>query len=282
MISIQEYLEKCKVYLREKKVDSPELCAELIFAHCLNLTRLDVLISRKNLTIDEIKNISRLIKRRGGGEPLAYILGKKEFYGRDFFVNSTVLIPRPCTETIIDLCKKFYGNKDNILFLDVGIGSGNLAITLVLEFENFLGIGVDLSGDSLKTARKNIEIYGVSKRLILVNSDLISCIKFNSLDLIVTNPPYLSPQMIAAADVEVKDYEPYMALFGGHTGLEIPKKILIQAEDVLKRGGRILMELDSSQIEEIKLFLKNRRCWEDVFSHRDLAGNLRVVSAKLI
>ncbi|WP_461833401.1 peptide chain release factor N(5)-glutamine methyltransferase [Desulfothermus sp.] len=281
MISIQEYLKKCKAFLREKKVDSPELSAELIFAHCLNFTRLDVLLSRKILTKNEVKNILRLIKRRGQGEPLAYILGKKEFYGRDFFVNPSVLIPRPCTETIIDLCKTFYSKKDEILFLDVGVGSGNLAITLVLEFENFLGIGLDLSVEALNTARKNIEIYGVSNSLILVNSDLISSIKPNSVDLIVTNPPYLSPLMIEAADVEVKNYEPHLALLGGYNGLDVPKQIFIQAEDVLKHGGRILMELDSSQIEEMELFLKNRRCWEKVSSHKDLAGNLRIISAKL-
>jgi len=282
LIFIQEYLKKCKAYLREKRVDSPELCAELIFAHCLNFTRLDVLISRKILTKDEVKNIAKLIKRRGEGEPLAYILGKKEFYGRDFFVNPTVFIPRPCTETIIDLCKKFYGKRDKILFLDVGVGSGNLAITLVLEFENFFGIGLDLSGDALNTARKNVEIHGVSNNLILVKSDLLSSIKPNSIDLIVTNPPYLSPFMIETADIEVKNYEPYLALFGGYKdGLDVPKKIFIQAEYVLKQGARILMELDSSQIEEMRLFLKNRGCWEDVCSHKDLAGNLRVISAKL-
>jgi len=278
---IQEYLKKCKAFLREKKVDSPELCAELIFAHCLNFTRLDVLLSRKILTKNEVKKISKLIKRRGEGEPLAYILGKKEFYGRDFFVNPSVLIPRPCTEAIIDLCERFYSKKDKILFLDVGVGSGNLAITLVLEFENFLGIGLDVSGDALNTARKNVEIHGVSNSLILVNSDLISSIKPNSVDLIVTNPPYLSPLMIEAADVEVKNYEPHLALFGGHNGLDVPKQIFIQAEDVLKHGGRILMELDFSQIEEMKLFLKKRPCWREVSSHKDLAGNLRIISAKL-
>ena len=281
MISIQEYLKKCKAFLREKKVDSPELSAELIFAHCLNFTRLDVLLSRKILTKNEVKNILRLIKRRGEGEPLAYILGKKEFYGRDFFVNPSVLIPRPCTETIIDLCKAFYSKKDKILFLDVGVGSGNLAITLVLEFENFQGIGLDLSVEALNIAKKNIEIYGVSNSLILVNSDLISSIKPNSVDLIVTNPPYLSPLMIEAADVEVKNYEPHLALFGGYNGLDVPKQIFIQAEDVLKHGGRILMELDSSQIKEMELFLKNRGSWKKVSSHEDLAGNLRIISAKL-
>ena len=282
MFFLQDYLRECKKYLIKKGIDSPELSAEIIFAHCLKISRLDVLISKQTLTKQQIAEIHKLIVRRGEGEPLAYLIGKKEFYGYNFIVNKDVLIPRPCTETIIDLCKRLYLSDEVVMFSDVGTGCGNIAITLALEFNNFKGIALDISERALKVARLNLLNYNLMDRIILARSDLISCIKERTLDLIVSNPPYLSKELLNRASLEVINFEPINALFGGEKGLEIPKIIFDQARYSLKVGGRILMELDISQFGEITEYLHSVGCWENISVYKDLEGLNRVVCAQLV
>jgi len=281
-LKLQKLLKACKRYLKNKNIDSPELSAEVIFAHCLNESRLNIILEDRSLSNSQAKEIIKLIKKRGQGVPLAYLLGKKEFYGREFFVDENVLIPRPCTELIIDLCKEKFPLNINLTFVDVGIGCGNIAITLLLEFPNFKGIGIDISKDALQVAKKNAEKFGVQTRLLLIQGNILSAIEDNSIALVVSNPPYLSCELLKKAMREVVEFEPLIALFGGEDGIQIPKYIFDQASRVLKKGGAIFMELDSSQMDSILDYLSYQRCWTDIKIYKDLEQKDRVIAAKLL
>ncbi len=282
MVSLHDFLKFCKEYLRSKGIDSPELSTEAIFAHVLGKTRLEVLLSRQDLSKDQILKIQRLIQRRGKGEPLAYLIGVKEFYGRDFIVNKDVLIPRPCTEILIDMCKSFYSKDNTLFFFDIGTGSGNIAITLTLEFPNFRGIGIDISGPALDIARLNAKRYEVNDRLSFVQTDLLSSIQANTADLIVTNPPYLSPKLLNGASPEVINFEPMNALFGGPCGTELAVNILLLSPYVLRPGGRFLMELDSSQFPEIIELIESQGCWKDIKVAKDYEGHDRIICVEKV
>lgn len=280
-MKLQRLLRACKRYLKKRDIDSPELSAEVIFAHCLNESRLNIILEDIHLTKNQAEKIVKLIKKRGQGVPLAYLLRKKEFYGREFFVNENVLIPRPCTELIIDLCKQKFSQNSELTFVDVGIGSGNIAITLLLEFPNFKGIGVDLSKKALDVASKNSERFEVKRRLLLIQGDLLTAIPMQKIDIVVTNPPYLSLDLLKNAMREVVEFEPYMALYGGVDGVQLPKRIFDEAKYVLKKGGYIFMELDSSQMDCMLNYLRSQGCWSNIKIYKDLQQKDRVLFAEL-
>ena len=250
-MNIKAVIDEGSLYLKEIS-DSPKLDAQLLLCNVLNIDRVSLFLSYEKEIDDLMKaRFDALLERRRLREPLNYIIGKREFYSNDFLVNHDVLIPRPETELIIDVAKK-YIDKDVKNIIDIGTGSGVIAITLKLIFPNINITASDISEDALKIAKRNAEIHKV--KLDFVLSDALQNIQ-NNFQMIVTNPPYVKSSFIED-DLSLA-YEPRRALDGGKSGLEVIKKILKEAKEKIDTGGLIIMEHGFDQAEDVKSIAKN-------------------------
>lgn len=249
---LAELLLKTATELQKRGIPSPRLEAELIVAKVLLKGEVDRAWVYANLhtavSKAEALEIQTLLSRRLTGEPLAYIFGEKEFYSLPFTVSSAVLTPRPETELLIDLVLKHFSESKEIIFADLGTGSGILAITLVRLFPKFLGFALDISKEALKVARKNALNLHVARKLFFINADM-GCppIKDGCLDLVISNPPYISIGEYSLLPGEVKDFEPALALLGGEDGLDLIRQLAKSAHNLLKPGGILVLETGSSQ-----------------------------------
>jgi len=233
----------------------------------------------QELAPEELAVCEDLAARRETGEPMAYILGWKEFYGRNFAVNSGVLVPRPETELLIDAALAKFPVNESVLFADLGCGSGCILATLLLEAEAWQGCGVEVSEAALAVSRENIKNHGVSDRARLVHADFTeNPFEQSDFDLIVSNPPYISSAEYESLGFEVRNFEPRLALESGPDGLNHPRQVVALAEKSLKPGGWLLMEIGSEQGEAAAALL-DRKIWRDVKILADLAGLDRIVSA---
>jgi release factor glutamine methyltransferase len=220
------------------------------------------------------------IDRRARREPVAYILGEREFYGRPFLVSKAVLIPRPETELVVDraLAIVAAGRREAALtILDVGTGSGCLAITLALECPAARIVATDISAAALEAAAANAARHGVADRIELRRGSLVAGLQ--AADLIVTNPPYVADRERASLSPEVRDYEPAGALFGGEDGLGVIRELVPAAFHVLRPGGWLVMEIGAGQWNAVHE-LARRAGFEQASVHDDLAGIPRVVVAR--
>ena len=241
-LKLKDFTEK----LINAGVANPYQEALWIAAHALGIDTAGIL-ARAEFSQDEAQRIDALISRRVKREPLQYIIGEADFYGRDFYVGDGVLIPRHDTETIIDGVKECFEHNDTFRFLDWGTGSGCIGATILLEFPNSRGVMLDVSDKALSFAHKNLKRYCLNDRADFKVS--------GEFDLIVSNPPYIPSGEINGLMHEVKDFEPITALDGGIDGMTFYREILALAFNNLKSGGYIILETGNfSQVEEIETF----------------------------
>ena len=223
-------------------------------SYALGLTT-SQLMTRENFSPEEISKINSLIKRRENGEPLQYIMGVADFYGRDFEVGPGVLIPRHDTETLIDAAKKIFSHDSKFNFLDWGTGSGCIAVTLLLEFQNSFAHMLDASPAAFNYAEKNLSRFDVRERAKVISSLNLDERIF---DLIISNPPYIPSREIQNLMPEVKDHEPELALDGGEDGMNFYILIFQQAKSILKEGGYLILEAgDAEQVQKLKTLDKS-------------------------
>ncbi|WP_031387260.1 peptide chain release factor N(5)-glutamine methyltransferase [Desulfonatronum thiodismutans] len=280
---LREILAKSTRYLTEKNVDSPRLSAELVIAHALGLNRLDLFLDLdKPLSESELARIRPILARRGTGEPMAYILGRREFYGLDFHVTPEVLIPRPDTELGVELVLKLFDPGQTFCFADVGTGSGALCAILLKLFPQARAVATDISFGALNVATGNLRRHGVDQRCVRTRGDLLRHVKGRSLDLIVANLPYIGEKEAESLSKEVVGFEPHLALFGGLEGDELFPPLLWDAQEVLVNGGVVLLEVGTNQAKNLcdRIAGMSPR-WTDIAIHRDLAGHERYAQARL-
>ena len=218
--------------LEERGIESARLDAELLLAHALDKKRIDLYLDlEKPLTSDELFRVRGLIKRRRMREPIAYILGEREFFGRTFVVTPDVLIPRPDTETLVEASLSFLRQSsdqepDSVSILDIGTGSGAIAVTLACEMPELHVDAVDISEAALAIARRNAENLGVASRVQLYHSDLTGAlteeIKYKA---VISNPPYIAKAEIEGLEPDIHNFEPYLALDGGDDGLDYYRRL---------------------------------------------------------
>jgi release factor glutamine methyltransferase len=276
--SISEVLAQAESYLRQKQIDSPRLSAQLLLAYVLGCTRTYLYTHPDRvLSLNEHEHFLDLIGRRANGEPVAYILGQKEFYSLDFKVNPHVLIPRPETETIIDLVRGIFPREKKFIFADLGTGSGCLAITIAHLCPLSCGLAMDICTQALRVAVFNARRHQVENRLTFICSDLGTALKSYSLDLIVSNPPYISEQEFSTLSFEIANFEPREALLAGPTGLEFYVELEKQARQSLKFTGILIAEMGYKQSTEIRKIFSS---WSDVQIIKDLAGHDRILMAR--
>jgi release factor glutamine methyltransferase len=218
----------------------------------------------------------RYLNERLKGKPTQYITHRQEFFGRDFFVDESVLIPRPETEHLVEAALAHLRERPQLTVLDVGTGSGAIAISLSLE-ANHPVLASDISLPALAVAERNRKTYNAAVQFAAV--DLLSSISPAAIDLLISNPPYVPGADAANMQREVRDWEPEIALFAGDSGLEIYRRLIQGAESAVKPGGRLLMELGFRSLEPVRKMLAHR--WKDIAVSSDLAGLPRVLGATL-
>ena len=243
----------------------------------MNMTEL-VLNRNKKLTDDEKKHYLELVKRRKEGEPVQYIIGSCEFMSLEFLVDNNVLIPRSDTETLVENIIDMIKDKKASV-LDIGTGSGCIGISLLKYCPNIILECVDISPKALKIAKKNAEKNKVSDRVKFNLMDILNEIPDRKYDVVVSNPPYIRPDVIEELDRQVKDFEPYTALYGGEDGLLFYKRITDIAPLVLNEDGVLAFEIGYDQGDSVKKLLE--KDFSKIKLIKDLCGNDRVVLGQL-
>lgn len=272
---------KIRATARLAGTEAPATVAALLLCHVLGIDKVALVAhSEEEVPADAERRLEALLARRLAGEPAAYLLGRREFYGRDFFVDSGTLIPRPETEHLVEAALEFFGNRRDVRFLDLGTGSGCIAVTLAAERPTWRGAAVDISSAALKTARKNAEANGAADAVTFVEADFIGPLPFacGSFDLVVSNPPYISEEEYAGLDPGVRNFEPRSALVPGPSGLEHPRAVEAAARALLKEGGLLLMEHGCLQGDACRALCSDAY-WKDMRTGRDLAGKDRFLFA---
>jgi release factor glutamine methyltransferase len=237
------------------------LDSEILVSHLINIPRESIYSKLKeNLPSNKTEELQKLVSRRVKKEPIAYILNNKEFWSTNFYVDRSVLIPRPETEVLIDLILSKINNKNNYLnILDIGTGSGCILISLLKELARAKGIGVDKSSKAIAIAKKNSISQQVDNRTLFKNVNLEE-IKFDKkFDLIASNPPYLPNVSLKNLNSDIKLYEPKIALQGGVQGVDFLYKIIDLASKILKINGLLALEIGDNQFHILAKYLNKNR-----------------------
>ncbi len=277
MLTIAAALEQGTKLLEEAAVSAPRLTAEVLLAHATHGDRAWLYAH----STDELREVwwihyGRYLNERMNGKPTQYITRKQEFYGREFVVGPGVLIPRPETEHVVETAlEKLAGTREGAV-VDVGCGSGAIAITVALEAGRHCS-ATDISAEALRIAAKNRD--KLHAPVALAQCDLLSAIADHTMALVVSNPPYVPAVDRSVLQREVRDYEPAVALFGGPDGLDIYRRLIGDAPRVLCRGGWIVMEVAYNAETAVRAMLA--QSFSDVEMRTDLAGLPRVVAARL-
>ncbi len=261
--------------LEEGRVSAPRLTAEVLLSHAIRCDR-SWLYAHDNEELREVWwiHFGRYLHERLQGKPTQYITKRQEFYGREFLVSPAVLIPRPETEHAVESALRRLPESPGTV-VDVGTGSGAIAITIALESGARVQ-ATDLSAEALAVAASNARKLGAS--VGFVQCDLLSAVRDSSVQLVVSNPPYIPEDDKSVTQREVLEFEPHLALFGGPDGMEIFRRLAVEAARVLRPGGWLIMEVAYNADRRVRDLLEPK--WTNVQVETDLAGLPRVVSAQ--
>jgi len=280
--TIGALLQWTEKFFSDKQLDSPRLDAQILLSHCLDCRRTDLYVRHDDVPTDAQRSAFReLVKRRAAGAPVAYLVGNKEFFLLPFVVTPDVLIPRPATETLVMTALELMKGRSALRVLDIGTGSGCIAITIAVRQPNAQVTAVDISLQALQVAKRNAEMHNVAERICFLQSDLFSGLSAGeSFDFILTNPPYIRAGDIENLAVDVRDNEPRLALDGGPTGLAVIERILADAGRFLAPNRRLLMEIGFDQAAEVrsKAELAGWKC-ERVVADSDRIPRVAVLAA---
>jgi len=275
MLTLQTALRQGSEILEKSGIPAPRLTAEVLLSHALRCDRAYLYAHGS----DELTRLAwihygRYLDERLRGKPTQYITKKQEFYGREFHVTADVLIPRPETEHLVEAAIDVIRTRKDSRILDIGTGSGAIAISLALETGAHV-LASDISAKALAIAKKNRGRH--KARVSFFAGDLASAVAACSIDLLVSNPPYVPGADAANMQREVRDWEPHIALFAGDSGLEIYERLIAEAAVIVRPGGRLMMELGYQSLDAVRNLLKQN--WADIETVFDLANLPRVIIA---
>jgi release factor glutamine methyltransferase len=257
-VPLLEVLRGTERYLADRGVENPRLNAEHLLAHALGLKRMELYLQfDRPLTESERAPLRDLVKRRGAREPLQHVLGTAEFHGRTFACDKRALVPRPETEQLVELALEIAKDKPAATILDIGTGSGVIALTIALELPSATLHATDLSPDALALAAENAARHALTDRLVFHQADLLppDDARF---DLIIANLPYIPAEEIASLSPEVR-HDPASALDGGADGLDLIRRLIETAPDRLAPGGALLLEIGLGQADAVNTLLSARK-----------------------
>jgi len=259
MLKVNSLLLDGHKILAESRTKTPKLDAEVLLSSVLNKNLKEIIIDKKiNLNQSKINIFRQLIRRRKNGEPIAYILKKKEFWKYNFYVDCNVLIPRPDTEIIVEETLKILNNNKKNFVLDVGTGSGCIIISLANDCPNLMGTAIDISKKALKVAKINAKMHQLLNRIKFYNSSVDNFFK-GKYDLIVSNPPYIRNLELKYLDRDIIGFEPLVSLNGGLDGSFVLNKVIKKSSSLLKIGGKLVLEIGFDQKYKVMSLLKKKR-----------------------
>jgi len=277
--TVREVLNWTRGYFEDGGIVQPRLEAEILLAHALDVERIHLYLSPdKPLTVDERARFKTFIQERRAGTPLQHLIGEVSFFGLRFKVRRDALIPRTETEQLLDRTLRLIARDQPARCLDLGTGSGVIAVCLARYLPLASVTAVDISAEALELARENATLNGVVDRVAFLESDWFANVS-GHFDLIVSNPPYVETSAIEGLAVEVRDHEPHVALDGGKDGIEQIRELVAGAGAHLERGGRLLLEIGHGQGERVQRLLAEAS-FDDVAIERDLSGLERFAVAR--
>lgn len=279
MKPLVEVLMSTAAYFKSRGIPSARLDAELLIGHALGLDRVQVYLAfDRPLLEEELEPIRTMVRRRGNREPLAWIVGKREFYGRDFRVGPGVLVPRPDTETLIEALLPLLPAEEELFVADVGSGSGCIGLTLAAERPKLRLYAIDKAEAPLTFTRENVEALGLKERVAVLRGSLLAPVPAaRRIDWVVSNPPYIPTADLEGLAPEVRDQEPRLALDGGHDGLELYRALVVEAAARATRG--VAFEVGYGQAPAVAALVEAAG-FPRVTLHADLGGVQRVVIAQ--
>ena len=255
-MNIANTLNKAVYDLNQFDINQANLDSEIILSHVIKKDRKYIILNYKEkLKKEKIKRFNKLINRRKKGEPVAYLINKKEFWNETFYVNKNVLIPRPDTELIIEQVIKSYSKNSRSSVLDIGTGSGCILLSILKERPNFYGTGIDISKKSINVSKFNAKQLTLLNRVKFFHSS-VDNFKIGKYDIIVSNPPYIKFKSLKYLEKNVVNFEPKLALSGGSDGFSEIRKVISKAAVLIKKNGKLFLEIGFNQKIKVIEILK--------------------------
>ena len=280
-MNIESILSEGTKILQKNKVPNPQLDSEILLSSSINRDKKHIILNPKELlNFNQSEKFKNLIERRKKGEPIAYLVNKKDFWKDEFFVTRDVLIPRPDTELIVEQVLKIYSNDAKLQVLDIGTGSGCILLSILKERPNVNGTGIDISKKSINVSKFNAKQLNLTNRVKFFHSS-VDNFKIGKYDLIVSNPPYIELLNLKYLEKDIVKFEPKIALDGGLDGISEIRKIIKKSSELIKNGGKLILEIAFDQKNEVKQLLKKNSFYINSVV-KDLAGNDRcIISTKI-
>ena len=280
-MNLQNALFEANNILRENHIRTPNLDSEILLSKVLKKDRKYIVLNLDQYLEKKLYDkFKKLILQRLAGKPIAYIVGKKEFWKYEFDVSENVLIPRPDTEIIIEEVLKIFKHKKKLNILEIGVGSGCILLSILKEKKYFRGIGIDISKKCVKISKKNALKLDLNNRVKLFESDVDNFF-YGKYDLIVSNPPYIKKQNIKYLELDVAKYEPKLALDGGIDGVSEIIKVIDKSSKLVKKGGKLILEINFDQGNRVKELLKRKGYYVNKVIKDFGKKNRCIVSTKL-
>ena len=256
-MNIENILNEGINILQKNKIANPQLDSEILLSNSIKRDKKHIILNPKEiLNSEQLGKFKSLIERRKKGEPIAYLINKKEFWKDEFFVNKDVLIPRPDTELIIEQVLKIYSKDVSSQVLDIGTGSGCILLSILKERPNFYGTGIDISKKSINVSKFNAKQLNLMNRVKFFHSS-VDNFKIGKYDLIVSNPPYIELLNLKYLEKDIVNFEPKLALSGGLDGFSKIRKVISKARVLIKKNGKFILEIGFNQKNKVKKILNN-------------------------
>ena len=286
--TLLEALNSGAKFLKEKGIANPRSSAEVLLSSILNLSRVDLYLNKDLiLSQKDKKKLDGFLEERASGKPLQYITGSIEFLDLEFKIDPRAMIPRPETEiltlSVIEHFREIKEESHSLKIIDLGTGSGVIAVSLAVNLKNSFVYATDISGDALKLASENAKENKVEGKIEFISGDLFAQLENrnleNSIDCIVSNPPYVRDDDSGSLSVEITDFEPEVALFSGDDGLNFHKRILKESERYLRKEGLLALEVGWEDGDKLADLIQSESLFHNIETIKDLAGIKRIVKA---
>jgi release factor glutamine methyltransferase len=280
-MNIENILNEGISILQKNKIANPQLDSEILLSNSIKRDKKHIILNPKEvLNSEQLGKFKSLIERRKKGEPIAYLINKKEFWKDEFFVNKDVLIPRPDSELIIEQVLKIYSKDDQLQILDIGTGSGCILLSILKERSNFYGTGIDISKKSINVSKFNAKQLNLTNRVKFFHSSVDN---FNNgkYDIIVSNPPYIEQLSLKYLEKDVVNFEPKLALSGGFDGFSKIRKVINKTNNLIKKNGKFILEIGFNQKNKVIKILKEEGFYVNK-AIKDYGNNDRcIISTKI-
>ena len=267
-MNIENTLNQGINILKANNIPNPHLDSEILLCESIDKDKKHIILNSKEiLNSKQLEDFNNFIERRKNGEPIAYLINKKEFWKDEFYVNKDVLIPRPDTELIIEQVLKIYSKESQLQVLDIGTGSGCILLSILKERHNFYGTGIDISKKSINVSEFNANKLNLTNRTRFIHSS-VDNFKIGKYDLVVSNPPYIQLLSLKYLEKDIVNYEPKLALSGGFDGFSKIRKVISKVKYLIKKNGKFILEIGFNQKNKVKEILKKEgfyvnRCIKD-------------------